>query len=433
MRSFSRYLSQKTDVGADFLKRNETRDPAFLGLLTHKAIPKNMAVSQRGWPVGRAWKKNRSDFYGWIFRRYPSFILSDQVERLDSIPVFVFHEVEKNQFESVLRYLAENRYRTLTCDDLYERLRSKKLAVEREVVLTFDDGHKSLWAVAYPLLKEYGFTGVAFVVPGLVPESHTGAARDRSYAELCTWGELRMMHSSGVVDVQAHSTYHHTVYISPRIIDYVSPTRRFLSLKGDIFPVMWNGSEVRLASGFPFGTPIFASAPRLGPQAQYLDSRGFRAACSEYVQRNGGREFFARPGWRNELDLFARRTFRSFAGDARYEAPDERCEAIRTDLASAKRILEHNLEGKRIRHFCFPWFTGSDLSVRISGDMGYVTNFWGGLVPTFAKNRSEPMAVPRLNPLYIWRLPGKGRVPAWEILKRRLREIGSGYGTYQET
>lgn len=60
------------------------------------------------------------------------------------------------------------------------------------------------------------------------------------------------------------------------------------------------------------------------------------------------------------------------------ETDEEREKAIFEDLES-KSIIEQHLEGKVVRHLCYPWWEGSELALNLSKKAGNVSNFWGCL------------------------------------------------------
>ena len=109
--------------------------------------------------IERMIEKNWNDVQGVLLRKYPDFVLSDRATHLVDIPAFVFHDVTPAMLEPMLQFLAANQYLTLTADEYVERHAHGKRCREREVLLTFDDGHESLYTVAYPALKRYGLQG----------------------------------------------------------------------------------------------------------------------------------------------------------------------------------------------------------------------------------------------------------------------------------
>jgi len=58
-----------------------------------------------------------------------------------------------------------NNYRTLKADELHDLITEKKKYKKKVVALTFDGGLRSLWSVAYPILKKYGLNAISFIVP----------------------------------------------------------------------------------------------------------------------------------------------------------------------------------------------------------------------------------------------------------------------------
>lgn len=82
----------------------------------------------------------------------------------DNLPAPLFVTLEN--FTMQLEYLYENHYHTLTLEELRNYYYKNGVLPEKSVLLTFDDCYQSLALYAYPLLKKYGFHGIAFVVTG---------------------------------------------------------------------------------------------------------------------------------------------------------------------------------------------------------------------------------------------------------------------------
>lgn len=96
------------------------------------------------------------------------------------IPVLMYHQiavapkgsskfvkglyVSPDDFEEQIAYLTKNNIKTLSSKEFAELLATGKNPKQKSVMLTFDDGHPTHYAAAYPILKKYGQTGVFFVV-----------------------------------------------------------------------------------------------------------------------------------------------------------------------------------------------------------------------------------------------------------------------------
>ena len=338
-------------------------------------------------------------------------------------PVFTFHDVTREQLEPQLRYLYTNGYRTLTADQLYERLLTNETLSDREIVLTFDDGNKSLWSDAYPILSKYGFTAVAFILPGLISSKNGRQPWSAAQQRLSTWDEIKEMSNSGIIDFQVHSMFHHTIFISRRIVGYAAPNHKFSFLDDYFFPVRISDTNILFPDQLPYGTPLYESASRFGKSLRYIDSISLRNACTEFVAKNGGEMFFQHSNWKILLDSFAHQYISKHNYEPRFETAKERSNSIRHDLREAKSILEDKLPNKKIRHFCFPWNEGCSLSAKISAEEGYITNFWGYEIPNICKKQNYPLGISRLDSLYIWRLPGKGKYSLAKILSHRFSKI----------
>ncbi|PFO80413.1 MULTISPECIES: polysaccharide deacetylase family protein [Bacillus cereus group] len=99
------------------------------------------------------------------------------------IPVLMYHHLLKNdekqshpsfknkgtvstveQFEKQMKYLVDNHYHTLTLQEFEDFMVRKKKLPEKSVLITFDDGLKSNYIYAYPILKKYQMHAVVFVI-----------------------------------------------------------------------------------------------------------------------------------------------------------------------------------------------------------------------------------------------------------------------------
>ncbi len=251
--------------------------------------------------IRRTIEKNRNEALGLLLRRYPSFIWSDREDESSGIPAFVFHEVTTESLEMLFQFLSMNGYTTLTGDEYFDYQTQDATGKPHAVLLTFDDGHKSLYTVVFPALKRFGFKAVAYVVPGMIPES-TASVQPRSREQsLCNWDEIREMHDSGVVDIQSHSLYHHSIPISCRVVDFVRPAQTLSFLDSDLAPVMEEGGVLKNDGNLPHGMPLHSWGARYGGVPAVLESHSVLRACSQYVGLQGGAAFFRQRKWRSRL------------------------------------------------------------------------------------------------------------------------------------
>ena len=67
---------------------------------------------------------------------------------------------------------------------------------EKPILITFDDGYRSNYDLVYPILREYGVKACISIIV-LMPDLPTD--------NFCTWGQLREMTASGLVEIGSHS------------------------------------------------------------------------------------------------------------------------------------------------------------------------------------------------------------------------------------
>ena len=103
------------------------------------------------------------------------------------IPVLLYHRIvnerskigkhkiyvwERN-FREQMKFLKENGYKTLTFENLAGRMEEWKNGYpgtsnlptfQPSVILTFDDGYEDNYTLLFPILKEFGFTAVIYLV-----------------------------------------------------------------------------------------------------------------------------------------------------------------------------------------------------------------------------------------------------------------------------
>jgi len=136
------------------------------------------------------------------------------------VPILVYHRfdptasgpttITTRDFESHLNYLAENGYRVIRLRELVDFLLGHAPAPPpRSVVMTVDDGHRSVYTEMLPLVQKARIPVTLFIYPSAI--SHA------SYA--LTWTQLRELNASGLVDVQSHTYWHPNFKIERRRLD----------------------------------------------------------------------------------------------------------------------------------------------------------------------------------------------------------------------
>lgn len=126
-----------------------------------------------------------------------------------AVPVLVYHRfglmaadrmtTSTAVFEAQLQYLRDHGYTVIQLRQVVDYLRRQAPAPPpRAVVITVDDGHRSVYTDLFPLAQKYRLPITLFIYPSAISNA--------SYA--LTWEQLRQMRDSGLVDIQSHTYWH---------------------------------------------------------------------------------------------------------------------------------------------------------------------------------------------------------------------------------
>jgi len=124
-----------------------------------------------------------------------------------TIPILTYHRFAEDcssplcmpakTFEHQMRYLKENGYHVITAEDLVVFLGYRQGLPHKSVLITMDDGYRSVYNIAYPILKKYGFKATLFIYTSFVGVSKMAI----------TWDQLKEMQTDGFT-IGSHTIYH---------------------------------------------------------------------------------------------------------------------------------------------------------------------------------------------------------------------------------
>ena len=394
-----------------------------------------------------AYQKNKHLIDSLVFRKAPGFVYKAfPPYPVSEIPVFTFHTALPDWFDEQCRHLVENGYRTLSADEFNFRLKNSKSKPEKTILITFDDGLKQVWSVAYPILKKYGLHATCFLIPGCIPEANkevrptlddvwqgTVQSSDvmgtrKNELPLASWEEIKIMHESEVIDFQSHTMNHSVVPVSNEIIDFVHPGYD-PHFYGNIHVPLYSQNGQDDISREPLlGMPIYASKPRMQAEARYFDDEILRKHCVDEVDKRGGRAFFAESNWRSILRQLVSAYKETHKLCSRYEKPEERDLAIFEELLMSKEVIEEKLPGKAVTQLCYPWYDAGNFAIEASRKAGYRVNFFGQRKGRYTNiPGQDPFDVVRVEEIFLQRLPGNGRESVAQILMQmyKLRSLPS--------
>jgi len=135
----------------------------------------------------------------------------------DSLPVLTFHALDDGTstisfsprvFRRGMARLHESGYQTLSLLEATDHLRRGVPFPARSFVITFDDGYRTVYEEAFPILQRYGMSAMVFLAAGghrtVKPDDRLPSLKGRA---MLAWQEIRDMRRSGI-DFGAHTRTH---------------------------------------------------------------------------------------------------------------------------------------------------------------------------------------------------------------------------------
>jgi peptidoglycan/xylan/chitin deacetylase (PgdA/CDA1 family) len=190
-------------------------------------------------------------------------------------PILMFHAIENSLapdsfppdlFERGMATLHEAGCRTISLLDLVACLRNGGRFPERRFVLTFDDGYRSVYERAAPILARYNWTATVFLRGDARPRRAGSAGLlEMSGRPLLSWREIHEMRNAGLT-FGAHTLTHPdlTRLSAGEAEDEIAGSKAILEER--------LGERVR-AFAYPFG--------RYDASTREIVRRHFECACSD--------------------------------------------------------------------------------------------------------------------------------------------------------
>ena len=100
-----------------------------------------------------------------------------------------------------MRYLADKKYAVIPLEELVHRHEAGE-PLGGSVVITFDDGYRDNFVVAFPILKNYNFPATIFVTTDLMGKS------DKRGLDRMSIEDLQQIERSGLVSIEPHTKSH---------------------------------------------------------------------------------------------------------------------------------------------------------------------------------------------------------------------------------
>src|SRR5438067_1986910 len=142
----------------------------------------------------------------------PAKIVKPVVDQTAQTLIFCYHrlvdkvrypgtEITPADFEAQMKQLKDSGITVISMQDLLAWKRGQKNIPPRCAVITFDDGWKSQYEVAWPIMKKFGYTFTMFIYTEGVAGGSLGGG------QAITWEMLADMRDNGI-DIEAHTATH---------------------------------------------------------------------------------------------------------------------------------------------------------------------------------------------------------------------------------
>lgn len=171
--------------------------------------------------IGKLQDRQNNTWYEINIGERLAYVSGQDGEIGNGIPVLTYHHLLKNEenqrfrhtstttsdvaFSNQMTYLKQAGYDTISLYQLEAYLKNQINLPGKAVVLTFDDGLKSVYRYAYPVLKHYGFRATAFIISSRI-KRHPQKWNPDSL-QFMSISELKQIQT--VFDVQSHSHFLH--------------------------------------------------------------------------------------------------------------------------------------------------------------------------------------------------------------------------------
>ena len=153
--------------------------------------------------------------------------------------------IDPSDFEEQMEYLAERRL-AVSLSEFEEFVSGKTSFRPGAVLVTIDDGFRSTYTTALPILRHYAIPAVAFITTSFVRGGDTQSPVATQPEDYLAWDELEVLRESGVA-IGSHGWTHQSF---GRMSDSEIEEQAVLSLK---MLEQRIGSPI-IAFAYPFGT-----------------------------------------------------------------------------------------------------------------------------------------------------------------------------------
>lgn len=307
------------------------------------------------------------------------------------VPVFMYHSVgipdpewkwnylttPYQDFENQMKWLKKCGFTTIHFDRYYNYIFNGATLPKNPVILTFDDGYVDNYIFAYPIMKKYGMVGTVYVNSDFIDprdikrplfDGHNApsALERRGFLSAA---EMQELEESDVLRMESHAKTHTWYPVSGKIIDFRHPNDRQDWMTWNDYPEKKPFLQVDDESLVKYGAPVFENEKSL-VASKFQPQVDLTQHLQEFVQANGGTEFFNSPDWKEKLKAFSIELNGSLVVAGQNESDAEHYKRIKEELEHSKITLE-KIIGREVLMLCWPGGSGSKEGEEAVKELGY--------------------------------------------------------------
>lgn len=290
-------------------------------------------------------------------------------------------------FEEHLEWLSR-RYTTISLMEYWQIRNGMKPPVKNPLSITFDDGYLDNWVWAFPLLRKYGMKATIFVSPGFVDERSGcrpnseddgcsgNGGRDVNGWGFLSWDEMRMMESSGLIDIQSHAMTHSRYFVSDRLTGFHHPGGKILDPVLNAYPEMkpYYIGKGDMELKLPYGFPLFEDSPALVARKVEINP-DFINECVNLFRNYDLTRYDHTEAFNLALPLYSA-YLKENRLIVRRESDEEYDDRVTMEICLSKKIIGEKLN-KEVAFLCWPHGGNDDFLHKKALEAGYLMTTTG--------------------------------------------------------
>ena len=297
-----------------------------------------------------------------------------------------------NEFEEHIKWIKDKKTFKM------EELKNLNYTLPKNsILITFDDGYKNNYTLAFPILKKYNMKATIFLNTKFI-------GKDEFYLN---WDEIKEMYESGLVDFQLHTHSHQLTIKDISVLDFYNEESSPY-FKRESYNLFFEGNyNEKKDKEKLYGLPVFKLRSKISI-AGYKPKKDF---LKKYQNIKQLQKFN-----KNEKKDFLNKLFKEKQNEFFDKVSEEQFrKTVEFEILENKKIIEKNL-GKTPDCLAYPWghrYNGNREDIRKLG------------VDVFITTRKGVNSL-KLNKNWIYRVSGDD----FENFDEFKQELTDGSGPY---